>query len=156
MADPHKQQRVTRDHYYQKTEVGARVFAILDWAVEDRDMTLMPHLSRAVRRGDVLELATTDEADRLPGQTVQRIAYIGFMEVVDTGLILYGDQVKIGKEILGTVIGFDETHMPNHLNILLHVETHQTGRAMDVKLDALVVFAGIHEEEIRRIGFEKA
>lgn len=155
MADPHRQNRVTRDHYYRKTEVGARLFALLDWAVEDRDMTLIPQLSRAVRRGDILELATTDEADRQPGQTVQRIAYIGFAEVVDTGLVLIGDHVKIGKETVGTVIGFDETHMPNHLNLILQVETRQTGRELDVKLDALVVFAGIHDEDIRRIGFEK-
>ncbi len=155
MVDPHKQNRVTRDHYYQKTAVGTRLFALLDWAVEDRDMTLIPHLSRAVRRGDILELATTDEVDLLPGQTVQRVAYIGFVEVVDTGLILNGDQVKIGKETVGTVIGFDETHMPNHLNLVLQVEKRQTGREMDVKLDAHVVFSGIHEEDIRRIGFEK-
>ena len=55
MSDPHEQKRVTRDHYYQKTELTGRLFAILDWQVTDRDLTLIPHLSRSVRRGEVLD-----------------------------------------------------------------------------------------------------
>lgn len=155
MPDPHEQKRVTRDHYARKTEVNARLFTVLDWAVEDRDMTLLPHLSRAVRRGDILELAATDEAGSQPGGPIQRIAYLGFAEVLEAGLLLSGDDVTItGRETLGTVVGFDETHMPNHLNVILRVETRKTGREVDLKLDALVTFAGIEEEKTRGIGFK--
>ena len=153
MADPHEQKRITRDHYARKTDVNARLFTVLDWAAEDRDMTLMPHLSRAVRRGDILELAATDEADIQPGGTVQRIAYLGFAEVLEAGLLLSGDSVTTGREALGSVVGFDETHMPNHLNVILKVETQKTGREVDLTLDALVTFAGVEEENSRRIGF---
>ncbi|HCQ03079.1 MAG TPA: hypothetical protein DIT99_21390, partial [Candidatus Latescibacteria bacterium] len=107
MSDPHEQKRVTRDHYYQKTELTGRLFAILDWQVPDRDLTLIPHLSRAVRRGEVLEIILTDEKDAQPGDTINRVAYIGFIEMGETGLLVSGDRVKIGEEEIGDLIGFD-------------------------------------------------
>ena len=153
MSDPHEQKRVTRDHYYQKTELAGRLFAILDWQVTDRDLTLIPHLSRAVRRGEVLELILTDEKDAQPGDTINRVAYLGFIEIGDTGLLVSGDRVKIGEDEIGDLIGFDETHMPNHLNVVLRVDEPKTGREMDLKLDTLCTFAGIHEDRNQKIGF---
>ncbi|MBM3262852.1 MAG: hypothetical protein FJY97_05425 [candidate division Zixibacteria bacterium] len=152
-ADPHRQQRVTRDHYVRKTEVGARLFAVLDWSVDDRDMTLIPHLSRAVRRGDILELAVTDESETHPGGSVQRVAYLCFAEATEAGLLLAGDRVTVGPDTIGVIAGFDETHMPNHLNVILHAETRKTGRDMDLKPDMLITFEGILEEKNRRMGF---
>ena len=153
MSDPHEQKRVTRDHYYQKTELTGRLFAILDWQVTDRDLTLIPHLSRAVRRGEVLEIILTDEKDAQPGDTINRVAYIGFIEMGETGLLVSGDRVKIGEEEIGDLIGFDETHMPNHLNVVLRVDEPKTGREMDLKLEALCIFAGIQEDRNQNIGF---
>ena len=153
MSDPHEQKRVTRDHYYQKTELAGRLFAILDWQVTDRDLILIPHLSRAVRRGEVLELILTDEKDAQPGDTINRVAYLGFIEMGETGLLVSGDRVKIGDEEIGYLIGFDETHMPNHLNVVLRVDEPKTGREMDLKLDMLCIFAGIQEDRNQKIGF---
>ena len=153
MSDPHEQKRVTRDHYYQKTETAGRIFAILDWQGDDRDLTLMPHLSRAVRRGDVLELILTDEKEAQPGDTINQVAYLGFIEMGDTGLLISGDKISIDEEPIGEVIGFDETHMPNHLNVVLRVEERKTGRAMGLKLDMLCTIAGIKEDRNRLIGF---
>ena len=153
MSDPHEQKRVTRDHYYQKTELAGRLFAILDWQVTDRDLTLIPHLSRAVRRGEVLELILTDEKNAQPGDTINRVAYLGFIEMGETGLLVSGDRVKIGEEEIGDLIGFDETHMPNHLNVVLRVDEPKTGREMDLKLDTLCIFAGIQEDRNQKSGF---
>ncbi len=102
MSDPHEQKRVTRDHYYQKTELAGRLFAILDWQVTDRNLTLIPHLSRAIRRGEVLEIILTDEKDAQPGDTINRVAYVGFIEMGETGLLVSGDRVKIGEEEITT------------------------------------------------------
>ena len=154
MADPHEQGRVSRDHYYRKTEVRGRIFAILDWAVDDRGLNLMPHISRAVRRGDILELITTDEEGKRTGAIVDQIATIGFMEVTEAGLLLNGDMLSIDKEDIGEVIGFDETHMPNHLNVVIHVTHRRTGKESEIKLDATVKFSAIFEEETdKQMGF---
>jgi hypothetical protein len=153
MPDPHEQKRVTRDHYHRKTELAGRIFAILDWQVDDRGLTLMPHLSRAVRRREVLELILTDEKDAQPGDTINRVAYLGFIEMGETGLLVSGDRVSINDETIGEVVGFDETHMPNHLNMILRVDERQTGREMALKLDTLCRFAGIEEDRNREIGF---
>ena len=42
-----------------------------------------------------------------------------FLEIIRAGVIEVGDSVCHQGEILGRVIGFDETHFPNHYNILI-------------------------------------
>lgn len=153
MSDPHVKNLVTRDHYHQKTELTGRIFAILDWQTDDRDMTLIPHLSRAVRRGEVLELILTDEKEAAPGGAVSRVSYLGFIEMGETGLLVGGDKVSVDDKEIGELVGFDETHMPNHLNVVIRVDARKTGRDMDLALDTLCTFAGITEDRDRRIGF---
>jgi hypothetical protein len=63
----------------------------------------------------------TDEATDVE-TTVNRVALIAFFEVLEGGVILLDDQVTIGDRLVGTVAGFDETHMPNHQNICLNGE----------------------------------
>lgn len=151
--DPHVEGRVNRTHYTSKTELTARLFAVLDLTAEDRGLDLIPQLSRAVKRGDVLELIRTDEESAGPGTEVNRTAYVGFAEVSEAGLLLCGDAVAIGQEEIGTISGFDETHLPNHLNVVIRSEGLVTGRGMDLPLDAPVTFAGICADGDRGIGF---
>lgn len=151
--DPHVEGRVNRSHYSSKTELSARLFAVLDLITEDRGLNLIPQLSRAVKRGDVLELIRTDEESAGPGSTVNRTAYIGFAEVSEAGLLLCGDAVTIRQEEIGKISGFDETHLPNHLNVVIRSEGLVTGREMELPLDAPVTFAGICEDAGRGIGF---
>lgn len=151
--DPHVEGRVNRTHYSSKTELSARLFAVLDLTVEDRGLNLIPQLSRAVKRGDVLELICTDEEGAGPDTAVNRTAYVGFAEVSEAGLLLYGDAVAIGQEEIGKVSGFDETHLPNHLNVVIRSEGLVTGREMELPLDAPVTFAGIRADADRGIGF---
>ena len=151
--DPHVEGSVNRTHYTGKTELTARLFAVLDWSTEDRGLKLIPQLSRAARRGEVLELICTDRKDAAPGSKVDRAAYIGFVEVSDTGLLLYGDTVSIQGEEIGKIAGFDETHLPNHLNVVIQCERQKTGRELELPLDVLVTFSGISEDTDRDIGF---
>ncbi len=151
--DPHVEGRVNRTHYSSKTELSARLFAILDLATEDRGLNLIPQLSRAVRRGDVLELICTGEEDAGPSSTVHHAAYIGFAEVAETGLLLCGDTVTVRREQIGQIAGFDETHLPNHLNVVLRSNRCATGRERALPLDSVVTFSGIGGDEDRDIGF---
>ena len=153
MNDPHEQKRVTRDHYCQKTEVRGRIVTVLDWAVDDRGLALIPQMSRAVRRGEILELVATDEEAVEPGGTVDKVAYLGFMEVNEGGIVLIGDTIAIDKNDIGEVIGFDETHAPNHLNVVIRMTDLKTGREAEIPLNTLVIFSEIIEETEKQIGF---
>lgn len=151
--DPHVEGKIKRAHYSSKTELSARLFAVLDLTTEDRGLSLIPQLSRAVRRGDVLELVCTDEDEAGPALTVDRAAYIGFAEVSEAGLLLCGDMVTVRQEEIGTIAGFDETHLPNHLNVVIRSKRLVTGRELDLPLDELVAFSGICADPDRGIGF---
>jgi hypothetical protein len=85
-------------------------------------MALEEWKTRAVRSGDVHEIVLTPSArnGNCNGR-VDDVAYVGFAEF-DGGVIAVGDWVVTGDTTLGRVLGFDETHMPNHLNIVL--ESH--------------------------------
>lgn len=151
--DPHVEGRVNRTHYSSKTELSARLFAVLDLTVEDRGLKLIPQLSRAVRRGDVLELICTDEEGAAPGSKVKRAAYVGFAEVSETGLLLCGDTVTVRQEEIGKIAGFDETHLPNHLNVVIRSKRLGTGRERELPLDVPVTISGICADTDRDIGF---
>jgi hypothetical protein len=104
-------------------------------------MQLEIYPSRAVRAGEILELALTEDPGAGPGARVDQVAYIGFLEVSQGGVILIGDTVILGKRELGEVVGFDYTHFPNHMNIIIRGSTRETGHGLGVNLEDLVVFA---------------
>lgn len=58
-----------------------------------------------------------------------------FFEVQEGTVIVSGDQVKIGEKILGSIAGFDETHMPNHINIIVKAKERRTGVELGFNLD---------------------
>ena len=69
----------------------------------------------------------TDEEEAAPGGGADRVSAIAFFEVQEGGLAVVGDKVLIGGRPLGRVAGYDMTHMPNHMNILVKVETLDAG-----------------------------
>ena len=52
-----------------------------------------------------------------------RVRAIAFFEITKPGLIVVGDQVTIEGRNLGTLAGYDVTHMPNHINVVVKAET---------------------------------
>lgn len=105
-----------------KAPLAARLVKLLYHTREDRGMTLIEHASRCVRQGEVHELVVTDQGALGAGARVDRVGFIGFVEVQQAGVIERGDRVWLGDTCLGQVIGFDECHFPNHYNILLAAE----------------------------------
>jgi hypothetical protein len=140
--DPHRERVLdTDDPYVAKRPLEARVVCVLDARSERRGMQLEIHPSRAVRAGEIHELALTGDSAAGPGALVDQVVYVGFLEVVRGGVILVGDEVTLGQHELGEVVGFDHTHFPNHMNILVRGANLQTGRGLGVALEDLVVFA---------------
>lgn len=118
-----------------RTAMKGRVVAVLTSRVESRGLQLIHPWTRCIRAREVHEFLLTDEADARPGGTVDRIAAIAFVEFARGGLLVGGDNVTIAGHRVGTVVGYDETHMPNHLNILMKAPERITGRELGLKGD---------------------
>ncbi|MDR7866482.1 MAG: hypothetical protein RIN56_06640 [Sporomusaceae bacterium] len=117
--DPYAAGKFTSNPYAAKTDVAGVLTVVLRGKMEDRGLELIKPISRCIRRHDIHELILTDEPDAKPGSRVDRIAYLGFAAIEDGGVIVAGDGVYLAGRLVGTLAGFDETHMPNHLNIVI-------------------------------------
>jgi hypothetical protein len=111
--------------------LAARFVEILDLQCDDRRLVLIKARSRAVRRHDIHELMLTDEAGAAPGATVDRVDYLGFVEFPEGGMLVYGDAVVVGGERIGVVAGFDESHFPNHYNVVIKGPRRASGVDLD-------------------------
>jgi hypothetical protein len=107
----------------------------------ERGMSLEPFASRCVQRGDVHELVTTDHHETAPGARIDRVGFLGFAELGCAGVIDRGDAFWIGGSRIGTVLGFDACHVPNHYNILIRTDRLLTGGDLDLRPEMPVRFA---------------
>lgn len=118
MSAPYDFNRVTPSVYGYRRPVEGQTVALLHISFEDRGLKLIETKSRAVRKNEIHELMITDE-DARPGRGADRVRAIGFFEITKPGLIVVGDEVWIEDRYLGILAGYDETHMPNHMNTLV-------------------------------------
>ena len=116
-----------------RTGIEGRIVAVLTTKVETRGLELIHPWTRCIRAREVHELQLTDEEDARPGGTVNRTAAVAFMEFTVGGLLVGGDTVVVAGREIGTVVGFDETHMPNHQNIVLKGPERKTGAEWGLK-----------------------
>ena len=79
--------------------------------------------------------------DAAPGGGADRVSAIAFFEVEQGGLAVVGDEVSVSGAVLGTLAGFDVTHMPNHINVVVKRKS----------LDVLPVSVGDRLEIRRKI-----
>ncbi|TKJ29686.1 MAG: hypothetical protein CEE40_07545 [Chloroflexi bacterium B3_Chlor] len=138
--EPHGTGILDKYPYAAKSDVVGKVVCILDARSEERGMDLVVHPSRALRQGEIHELAVTDDPNAEPEQTVDKVAYLAFFSVDQGGLVLVGDKVMVGQIEVGEVAGFDVTHFPNHMNILARAEGRKTGSELGLCLGDSVTF----------------
>lgn len=117
---PYDFRRITPSVYGSRKPVKGTVVALLHVEFMDRGLRLIETKSRALRAGEVHELMITDEADAAPGGGADRVRAVAFFTVDNPGLAVVGDEVSIEDRRLGRVAGYDETHMPNHMNLLVY------------------------------------
>ena len=122
MSSPYDFRRITPSVYGDRRPVMGETVALLHIAFEDRGLKLMETKSRTVKKYEIHELMITDE-DAAPGGGADRVRAIGFFEITDSGLIVVGDEVWIEDRFLGYLAGYDQTHMPNHLNVVVKSKT---------------------------------
>ncbi|GLZ36435.1 hypothetical protein [Actinokineospora sp. NBRC 105648] len=121
-----------------KRTVAGVLVKVLVHRRDDRGMRLEEFASRCVRRGEVHELVTTDHAVGDP--SIDRVGFLGFAEISHGGVIDRGDEVRIGDRVVGTVLGFDACHFPNHYNILIRREAPVSGGQIDLSPESTVHF----------------
>ena len=121
MSSPYDFRRVTPSVYGDRRLVEGETVALLHISFEDRNLKLIETKSRTLKHDEIHELMITDE-DTAPGGGADRVRAIGFFEIIASGLIVVGDEVWIEDRLLGKMVGFDLTHMPNHMNIVVRTE----------------------------------
>ncbi|WP_410951339.1 DUF6917 domain-containing protein [Pseudomonas sp. S1(2024)] len=114
---------VERSPRPSKARLDGKLVKLLFHTRHDRGMTLIEHASRCVRQGELHEVVSTDQLDAQAGSRIDRVGFIGFVEIQQAGVIERGDLLWSGDACLGWVLGFDECHFPNHYNIL--IATHR-------------------------------
>ncbi len=120
MPDPYVNKLLDTAHpCAAKSTVEGRINCVLDARAPQRGLELCPYPSRAVLTHEIHELIITAEATAAPNATVNAIAYLGYFEVLQGGVLWVGDRVMINGQEVGTLAGYDLTHFPNHLNIIV-------------------------------------
>lgn len=128
-----------------KRVVTGTLVKVLVHRREDRGMRLEPYASRCVRAGEVHELVVTDATGTAPGTRIDRVGFLGFVEITAAGVLDRGDVVRIGGHRVGVLLGFDACHFPNHYNVLVHADPVVTGRTLHLSPEMPVTF---HQGEI--------
>ncbi|NLJ33921.1 MAG: hypothetical protein GX349_04955 [Firmicutes bacterium] len=140
MTDPYLAGLFRANPFACKRPVEGELVVVLQERLKNRGLKLMMPISRAFCRGEIHELIATEEEGLGPGQGVDKIAYLGFFEVLVGGVVVCGDEVYIGERRVGTVVGFDATHLPNHINVVLGVSQGLTGTELGLGLGTRVFF----------------
>lgn len=138
--DPYSSGMFSGNPYYDKSDIQGTLLVVLQGRLEQRGLQLIKPPSRCVKKFEVHELIASDEENIKPGSTVDNVAYLGFVEITQGGVITIGDEVICGGKVIGTIAGFDETHMPNHQNIILYSKERIPGAELGLRLGDGVTF----------------
>ena len=120
---PYDPNLITPSVYGDRRPVTGEVVALLHITFQERGLKLIQSRSRALCKDEIHELMITDEEEAAPGGGADRVSAIAFFEVKKGGLVVVGDRVTLNDDLLGTIAGYDVTHMPNHMNVLLKTES---------------------------------
>jgi len=131
---------VTLSTYAANRPVKGGVVTVLDSTHEERGLKLISTYSRALKKNSIHELIATDETEKKPGDTANRIAYLAFFEVSRGGCIIVGETLFVDGKATGEIIGFDETHEPNHINIIIGVKKRRTGPQLKIGVGSKIKF----------------
>ena len=142
MPDPYVNKLLDTAHpCAAKSTVEGRINCVLDARAPQRGLELCPYPSRAVLTHEIHELIITAEATAAPNATVNAIAYLGYFEVLQGGVLWVGDRVDVDGKPIGVLAGYDLTHFPNHMNIIIRIEEPlYTGFEVGLKPGASIAF----------------
>lgn len=121
-----------------------QLVTIINRSYDKRGLSLIPQPTRVLCQNEIHELITTDEVDAGPNKTVDRISTIGFIEIIQGGCVAVGEPVFINGKEIGKIAGFDETHFPNHYNIVVISPERFTGTEVNLNINDDVIIGDDH------------
>ena len=113
--------------YHSRKDFEGELVVVLNGKLDDRKLQIEHHYARALCKYQIHEMITTDEKDFVLGGEVNRVGYIGFVEVKEGAHVILGDKVYANDTYIGEIVGFDDIHMPNHMNIIVYNENRASG-----------------------------
>lgn len=142
-VDPYQAGIIKGDIYAnaKKRKVTGKIVVVQDLKLDNRGLKLIPVPSRVFLSQGIHELISTDEEKAKPGEEVNSVAVIGFLEFTQGGVITVGDKMMIGEKEIGIIAGFDETHAPNHLNIIIKAPAKVSGFDLGIELEDDVIIS---------------
>ena len=123
-----------------KRQLAGSIVALMTHSRTDRGMILTEFRTRCIREGEIHELVTTDQSEAVFGDRIDRVGYLGFAEIAAGGVMEVGDPVRIAGTLIGQVLGFDETHYPNHYNILIATDRLLTSQDIHLEVECPIAF----------------
>ena len=138
--DPYKDPLGPRAVFAKKVPVRARLIVVLDGHLPHRGLELIPQETRGVRAGEVHELIGSVQPGIGANSVVDPISYLGFVEILNAGVIAAGDELRVNGVGVGRLAGFDYTHMPNHMNIVVSTDAGRSGIDRSFELGDEVTF----------------
>ena len=113
--------------------IESHFVAILGHDHVNRGMIASPYHTRCIRQGEIHELVVVLENEE--GLIDLNDAwYLGFIEFKEGCVLAKGMTAEIDGQPIGTLIGFDTTHVPNHFNILIASKRPQIGTSAGIKI----------------------
>ena len=131
---------VSLNTYGASRPVEGEIVTVLASSHPQRGLKLIASYSRALPQYSIHELIVTDETAQLPGGIVNKIAYLGFFEITRGGCIIVGQDITVDGVPIGRLLGFDETHEPNHINIVIGADSILTGQELHLYPGAKILF----------------
>ncbi|BDG59031.1 DUF6917 domain-containing protein [Caldinitratiruptor microaerophilus] len=141
MPDPYVGGLFRSSPYAALREITGTVVAVLDARLAGRGLNLIAPISRCLLRDEIHELILTTGAVG-PGDRVEDVHYLAFFEVSQGGVAVVGQTVRIAGYEVGRIAGFDETHMPNHMNVVLSGPRGVTGGELGLQPGDPVIISG--------------
>ena len=83
---------------------------------------------------------TTDQRDASAGDRIDRVGFVGFVELERGGVVERGDVAVADGVEFGRVLGFDDCHFPNHLNVLIESDRLLTSADIGAGVGAEIRF----------------
>ena len=87
-VDPYKSGQFKKNPYFAKSDLVGRPVVTLTTTYETRGLQMIAQPSRCICEKQIHELILTDEEGVACGSTVNRIAYVGFVEITEGGVLV--------------------------------------------------------------------
>ena len=114
--------------YASKLPIRLTLVAVMPDTRKDRNLRLSEFVTRCFAKDEIHEFLVANEWDGDRDAIFNDVSYIGFMRFDQGGVVAVGEKILAEDgQVMGEVIGFDLTHAPNHMNLVLASSSNQTG-----------------------------